>query len=175
MILGATSKCIPTCSASIGSIVRLLFSRRPYKNAKDSRNDDFVIVTKNGQVTQSLTKVNLYRAGVGQPQAADNANASGTTYCQQYAASGLFIAQNQALFTGGTSPAPAVANNLFTFLANRFATSFGPVPSLGCQTIFGLAASPVTQKMDRNGVVISATINTGVLQVSFNFLWTLAS
>jgi hypothetical protein len=58
--------------------------------------------------------------------AANNANASGTTYCQQYAASGIFIAQNQALFTGATSPAPAVANNLFTFMANRFATSFGP-------------------------------------------------
>jgi hypothetical protein len=80
----------------------------------------------NGAVTQSLTKTNLYRAGVGQPQAADSANASGTTYCQQYAQSALFIAENEALFTGQTSPAPAVANNLFTFLANRFATSFGP-------------------------------------------------
>lgn len=127
-----------------------------------------MVINNNGQITQSLTKVNLYRAGVGQPQAADNANASGTTYCQQYAASGLFIAANQALFQGGISPAPAVANNLFTFLANRFATSFGPVPSLGCQTIFGLNTSPVTQTMDGNGVVISATINTSVLQVSPN-------
>ena len=116
-------------------------------------------------MTQSLTKTNLYRAGVGQPQAADNANASGTTYCQQYAASGIFIAANQALFQGATSDAPATANNLFTFLANRFATSFGPIPSLGCQTIFGLATSPVTQKLDGNGVVISAPINTQVLQV----------
>jgi hypothetical protein len=90
-------------------------------------NDDFTVVAgDNGAVTQSLTKTNLYRAGVGQPQAADSANASGTTYCQQYAQSALFIAENEALFTGQTSPAPAVANNLFTFLANRFATSFGP-------------------------------------------------
>jgi len=90
-------------------------------------NDDFTVITgNNGAVTQSLAKTNLYRAGVGQPQAATAADASGTTYCQQYAASALFIAQNQALFTGTTSPAPAVANNLFTFLANRFATSFGP-------------------------------------------------
>jgi hypothetical protein len=70
---------------------------------------------------------------VGQPQAADSANASGTTYCQQYAQSALFIAENEALFTGTTSPAPAVANNLFTFLANRFATSFGPgIPHTYC-------------------------------------------
>jgi len=91
------------------------------------RNDDFTVVAgNNGAVTQSLTKTNLYRAGVGQPQAADSGNASGTTYCQQYAQSALFIAENEALFMGKTSPAPAVANNLFTFLANRFATSFGP-------------------------------------------------
>jgi hypothetical protein len=83
----------------------------------------------------------------------------------QYAASGLFIALNEKLFTGATSPAPDVSNNLFTFLANRFATSFGPVPSLGCVTIFGLADSPVNQTMDGNGVVIAATINTKVLQV----------
>jgi len=52
-------------------------------------------------------------------------------------------------------------------MANRFATSFGPVPSLGCQTIFGLATSPVSQTTDGNGVVISASIDTAILQVSF--------
>lgn len=89
-------------------------------------NDDFTVINNNGAITQSLAKFNLYQAGVGQPQAADNANASGTTYCQSYAQSGIFIALNEQLFTGTTSPAPAVANNLFTFMANRFATSFGP-------------------------------------------------
>jgi hypothetical protein len=148
----------------------LLSSRLLSQHVNISRNDDFTVINNNGQITQSLTKTNLYRAGVNQPQAADNANASGTTYCQQYAASGIFIAANQALFQDGTSPAPAVANNLFTFMANRFATSFGPVPSLGCQTIFGLDTSPVTQQMDGNGVVTSATINTSVLQVSPGFL-----
>lgn len=89
-------------------------------------NDDFAVINNKGAITQSLDKTNLYRAGVGQTQAASTADASGTTYCQNYAASALFIAQNQALFSKATSPAPAVANNLFTFLANRFATSFGP-------------------------------------------------
>jgi hypothetical protein len=138
---------------------------RPSSYDNDPRNDDFTVINDNGKVTQSLKKTNLYRAGVGQPQAANEANASGITYCQQYAASGIFIATNQALFQGAKSPVPGTANSLFTFLANRFATSFGPVPSLGCQTIFALKASPVTQKKDGKGVVISATINTAVLQV----------
>lgn len=131
----------------------------------ENRNDDFAVIAANGNVTQSLTKTNLYRAGVGQPPAADLANASAVTYCQRYAASGLFIAQNEALFTGATSPAPAASNNLFTFLANRFATSFGPVPSLGCVTFFGLTTSPVTQTTNGDCIVVAATINTTVLQV----------
>ncbi|CZR50853.1 uncharacterized protein PAC_00727 [Phialocephala subalpina] len=132
-------------------------------------NDDFTVINNNGAITQSLTKTNLYRAGVGQPQAADTANASGTTYCQQYAASGIFIALNQQLFTGTTSPAPAVANNLFTFMANRFATSFGPVPSLGCSTIFGVdIANIVKQTLNGNGVVVAATIDTATLQQILN-------
>lgn len=76
-----------------------------------------VLTNKKG--LQSLVKTNLYRAGVGQTQAANNAGADPTTYCKNYATSGLFIAQNQKLFTGATSPDPAAANNLFTFLANR--------------------------------------------------------
>ncbi|PMD51961.1 uncharacterized protein K444DRAFT_574847 [Hyaloscypha bicolor E] len=133
-------------------------------------NDDFTVIAgNNGAVTQSLAKTNLYRAGVGQPQAATAADASGTTYCQQYAASALFIAQNQALFTGTTSPAPAVANNLFTFLANRFATSFGPVPSLGCSTIFNVnITSLVQQTMNGNCVVVAAKINTAPFQQILN-------
>jgi hypothetical protein len=131
-----------------------------------NRNDDFTVIDGNGgNVTQSLIKTNLYRAGVGQPPAADLANASSITYCQRYAASGLFIALNEQLFSGATSPAPGASSNLFTFLANRFATSFGPVPSLGCQTIFGLADSPVNQTINGDCVVVAATINTQVLQV----------
>ncbi|RAO71874.1 uncharacterized protein BHQ10_007886 [Talaromyces amestolkiae] len=125
-------------------------------------NDDFTVINSNNQITQSLQKTNLYRAGVGQPLALNTANASGTTYCKQYASSGIFIAQNQALFTGQTSPATNVANNLFTFMAQRFSQSFGPVPALGCQTIFGVD-NPVTLTTDGNGIVTNAKINTAVL------------
>jgi hypothetical protein len=88
-------------------------------------NDPMVLV--NGQ--QSLQKVNLYRDGTGQPQA-DNNNASGLTYCQQIAQSGIFINDNQQLFANAGSPAAGMANNLFTFLAMRFSASFGPAPGV---------------------------------------------
>lgn len=131
-------------------------------------NDDFAVENDDGTVTQSLTKTNLYRAGVGQPQAADNANASGTTYCQRYAESGIFIASNEALFLKATSPAPGVANNLFTFMANRFATSFGPVPSLGCATIFGVNITNIVQQTVVDCIVTAATIDTAILSSILN-------
>ncbi|KAG8215106.1 hypothetical protein J3R82DRAFT_8557 [Butyriboletus roseoflavus] len=121
-------------------------------------NDPMVLV--NGQ--QSLQKVNLYRDGTGQPQA-DNNNASGLTYCQQFSQSGIFNNNNQQLFTNSGSPAPGMANNLFTFLAMRFSTAFGPTPGLGCTGLLNVA-NPVTLTMDGNGVVTAATINTQALQ-----------
>jgi hypothetical protein len=132
-------------------------------------NDPMVVIgDNNGNIQQSLQKVNLYRAAVGQPRANTIADASGTAYCKNFAISGIWIAQNQALFQGGMSPDPAAANNLYTFLAQRFAASFGPVPALGCQTIFGLQSSPVTMSTDTNGVVTAASINTNVLQQILN-------
>jgi hypothetical protein len=66
----------------------------------------------------------------------------------------LFLQNNQTLLATGTSPVPAVGNNLFTFLANRLNMSF---TNLNCQN-FGLA-NPVTVTLDGNGVAIAATIN----------------
>ncbi|KAI6001497.1 hypothetical protein EDC04DRAFT_2583938 [Pisolithus marmoratus] len=121
-------------------------------------NDPMVLV--DGK--ESLDKVNLYRAGVGQPTADQN-NASGTTYCQQFAQSGIFIASNEKTFTQATSPAADQATNLFTFLAMRFSASFGPAPGLGCVTLLNVD-NPVKLTMDGNGVVTAAVINTSVLQ-----------
>ncbi|KAI6104138.1 hypothetical protein F5141DRAFT_1127390 [Pisolithus sp. B1] len=118
-------------------------------------NDPMVLV--NG--TESLDKVNLYRLGVGQPTADQN-NASGTTYCHQFAQSGIFIASNEQTFAQVTSPAADQATNLFTFLAMRFSASFGPPPGLGCITLLNVN-NPVNLTMDGNGVVTAAVINTG--------------
>ena len=66
-----------------------------------------------------------------------------------------FLNANQTLLATGTSPVPAVGNNLFTFLANRLNMSF---TNLNCQN-FGLT-NPVTVTLDGNGVAIAATFNT---------------
>jgi len=66
----------------------------------------------------------------------------------------LFLQNNQTLLATGTSPVPAVGNNLFTFLANRLNMSF---TNLNCQN-FGLA-NPVTVTLDGNGVATAAAIN----------------
>ena len=121
-------------------------------------NDPMVLV--NGQ--QSLQKVNLYRVGVGQPQAATPRDADPKTYCLNILVAGIFIAQDMALFQGMTSPAPTVANNLYTFLAQRFATSIN-ADNLGCFALLNFQ-QPVTLTTDGNGIVTAATINTQVLQ-----------
>ncbi|KAF9237971.1 hypothetical protein BU15DRAFT_75581 [Melanogaster broomeanus] len=127
-------------------------------------NDPMVLI--NGQ--QSLQKVNLYRDGTGQPQANNN-NASGLTYCQQFTQSGLFINLNQKAFTNTSSPAADQATNLFTFLAMRFSMSFGPAPGLGCTQLLNID-NPVNLTTDGNDVVTAATINTQALQQIFSGL-----
>ena len=65
-----------------------------------------------------------------------------------------FLNANQTLLATGTSPVPAVGNNLLTFLANRLNMSF---TNLNCQN-FGLT-NPVTVTLDGNGVATAATFN----------------
>ncbi|KIJ07571.1 hypothetical protein PAXINDRAFT_158380, partial [Paxillus involutus ATCC 200175] len=113
----------PALSTNVGNELQSNFFPPASGPALVPLNDPMVLV--NGQ--QSLQKVNLYRDGTGQPQA-DNNNASGLTYCQQFAQSGLFISLNEQTFTNTGSPAADQATNLFTFLAMRFSASFGPVP-----------------------------------------------
>jgi hypothetical protein len=104
----------------------------------------------------SPQKTNRYRTSVDQPvitraQTADTPAA----YCENMVnVQSLFLQNNQALLATGTSPVPAVGNNLFTFMANRLNMSF---TNLNCQN-FGLA-NPVTVTLDGNGAAIAATIH----------------
>ncbi|WP_205863014.1 hypothetical protein [Planosporangium thailandense] len=110
-------------------------------------NDPMVLVNNR----TSLAKVNLYRAGVDMPPL-DQAGNLATTYCQNM----IDIQQkrlqaDRGLFSRVTSPDPAAANNLFSFLANRLDTSFA---NLGCRNLLRMN-SPVTL-IQRNGVVVDA-------------------
>ena len=122
-------------------------------------NDPMTLV--NGAFSQQ--KTNLYRASVDQPvvmraQTADTPAA----YCQNLVnVQSLFLQNNQTLLATGTSPVPAVGNNLFTFLANRLSMSF---TNLNCQN-FGLT-DPVTVTLDGNGAATAATINAAQLAVA---------
>lgn len=107
---------------------------------------------------QSLRKTNLYRLGADQPFARNTQQASGATYCQNLVNTGMpRIELDQTLTVNGTSPAPAAANSLFTFLAMRFNQSF---TNLNCGNLLNMA-NPVTLQTDGNGVVIGATFTNG--------------
>jgi len=115
-------------------------------------NDPMTLV--NGAFSQR--KTDRYRTSVDQPvvRAAQTADTP-AAYCQNMVnAASLFLKNNQTVLATGTSPVPAVGDNLFTFLANRLNMSF---TNLNCQN-FGLA-SPVTVTLDGNGVATAATIN----------------
>jgi hypothetical protein len=106
--------------------------------------------------TQSLAKTNLYRIGVDQMPAADIDQASGTTYCQNLLNTGLPRLKLDRPWTStATTPIAAVANSLFTFLAQRFQASYD---MLNCPQLLNMP-NPVTTQTDANGVVISATFN----------------
>ncbi len=114
------------------------------------------IAQANGALKQSLAKTNLYRVGVGQPSAANANDASGKTYCQNFLNTGIPRIQKDMPFTvNATSPVPAAANSLFTFLAMRANQSY---TNLNCQNLLNLP-NPITLTTDGNGVVVGATFN----------------
>ncbi len=105
-----------------------------------------------------LNKTNAYRRGVDQQPAASLNDASTTTYCTNLLKVGTARLQLDMQFTQNRpSPDAAAANSLFTFLAQRFSTSFGP-NGLNCTGLLNLQ-NPVTLTTDGNGVATAATIN----------------
>jgi hypothetical protein len=117
-------------------------------------NDPMVL---NGD-NQDVNKLNLYRVGVDQPKVANADAASGKRYCQNYATFGAQRIAADAPFTvNGASPDPAVGNNLFTFLAQRFVDSYG-ADNLKCNQLLG-KDSPITTTQNADGVAISAKLN----------------
>jgi hypothetical protein len=106
----------------------------------------------------NLNKLNAYRMGVDQPPVQNLAAASTRTYCTNL----LAIAPQRMLLDAGftriqPSVDPAVANSLFTFLAQRFVFAFEK-NGLNCVKLLD-QPDPVKVKTDDNGVAIDATIN----------------
>ena len=106
----------------------------------------------------NLEKINAYRSGVDQPQAQSLNDANTRIYCTNL----LAIAPSRMLLDARLTKVqppvdPAVANSLFTFLAQRFVFSYG-ANGLNCAKVLD-QPDPVSVKTDRNGVAIDATIN----------------
>ncbi len=117
-------------------------------------NDPMTTVGANN--TPSLAKTNLYRQGVDQIRAASSMEADGATYCTNLLQTGVpRLVLDKPMTVNAPSPDTGAANNLFTFLAQRFQASW---TNLNCQQLTG-TANPVTTQTDANGVVISATFN----------------
>jgi hypothetical protein len=105
----------------------------------------------------SLTKTNAYRAGCGQPAAGSVNQADGLTYCNNiYFTAPARLLKNEGPFTDLTSPDMNAASNLFAFLAQRFATTFGP-DGLGCLSLLNVPP-PVVPVMNMGGMFVGATI-----------------
>ncbi len=107
---------------------------------------------------RSLDKINAYRVGVDQLPIQSLNDANVRIYCTNL----LAIAPSRMLLdahlTKVQPPAdPAVANSLFTFLAQRFIFTYG-ANGLNCAKLLN-QPDPVSVKTDRNGVAIDATIN----------------
>jgi hypothetical protein len=165
LFLDPTLGCTPFMAPDLGNnnqpgtsqaLDELLAAKnQPAITALVPENDEMTL-DANGNF--DAAKTNMYRAEVGQvPINGQNNRAdSPAMYCQNMVnIQTSFLAANQTQLATGTSPVPAVGNNLFTFMANRLSMSF---TNLNCQN-FGLT-NPVTVTLDGNGVGVAATFNT---------------
>jgi len=116
-------------------------------------NDPMVVI--NNQ--PDLNKLNAYRQGVDQRRVQTLAATSTTTYCTNLLNIAPARLQLDAQLTkASTSPDPAAANSLFTFLAQRFVATYG-ADNLNCVELLN-TPDPVTVTYDANNVAIDATI-----------------
>lgn len=102
------------------------------------------------QGVPDIGKTNAYRAGVDQPRLPAGLPPAG--YCRALETiQGRRLQQDVNLLIGRPSPVPAMASNLFTFLASRLAQSFA---NLGCGN-YGLV-NDVTVSVNGTGAAVMA-------------------
>lgn len=117
-------------------------------------NDPMTLVNNKA----SLLKTNLYRAGVDQPMAFSQSQASGATYCQNMVNMAIpRLTLDQTAELNAASPDTGAANSLFTFLAQLLQASY---TNLNCQALLN-QPDPVTTQADANGVVTAASFTGG--------------
>ena len=149
--------------ATSQALDELLAARnQPENSALVPENDEMVLDT-GGQFDQA--KTDLYRSEIGQPPVGPQTDPSSSPqmFCQNLVnIQTPFIAANENLLAVAPSPVPTVGDTLYTFLANRLATSFN---NLNCKN-FGLA-NPVAVVVNGAGAATQATLNTAPQTASF--------
>src|SRR5437762_14391486 len=96
--------------------------------------------------------------GVDQPSVRDTDSGNTVTYCQNLLRIAPQRLVTDAPLTGAAnSPDPAAANSLFTFLAQRFQTTFEGPLGTGLQCA-AANHGPVQAQKNANGVAISPPI-----------------
>jgi hypothetical protein len=141
----------------------LLAARNQPKNAALVPENDEMVLDNGGQFDQA--KTDLYRSEIGQAPVSPQTDmaSSPQMFCQNLVnVQTPFIAANESLLAAGPSPVPTVGDTLYTFLANRLASSFD---NLNCKN-FGLA-NPVAVVTNGAGAATAATLNTAPQTASF--------
>ncbi|KAJ3128172.1 hypothetical protein HK101_005434, partial [Irineochytrium annulatum] len=140
-------------SVALNEIQASLLQQAPI--ALVSSMDPMVLTTADAAV--SLTKQNLYRAQVNQPQVANAAAATADhlAFCQNYVTVGAASIVTDSIQTfGATSPAADAGKDLYTFLGQRWMMGF---QGLTCDKILGIKNSPITANFDANMVCQNLT------------------
>ena len=112
-------------------------------------------------------KVNDYRRGVDQPVAETYYDIDTARYCRQMVRiAPQRMLNNKKALAAFYTPDAAAANNLYTFMAQRFVASY---QILDCQSLINIG-NPVSVTTNARGVAISAAIDSAALAKSIQRL-----
>jgi len=140
----------------------LAAKNQPQAAALIPENDEMVL-DNGGQ--WDLAKTDLYRAQIGQApvDSQTDASSSPAMFCQNMVnIQTPFIAANEKIFATWPSPVPTVGDTLYTFLANRLASSFD---NLNCAN-FGLHQTVMVVN-NGAGAATQATLSDDPQEASF--------
>ncbi|HEX4725231.1 MAG TPA: hypothetical protein VH333_22160 [Pseudonocardiaceae bacterium] len=103
----------------------------------------------------SIAKTNLYRSGVNMvPMTSTKSAPTPATYCTDTLTLGANrIVADRKLFTKAPSPDTGAANNLYTFMAQRWSAS---LTNLGCSDLIKVG-DPIRLVTNQDGVVVNAS------------------
>jgi hypothetical protein len=105
-------------------------------------------------------KVNAYRRGVDQPAADSYDDIDTARYCRQMVRiAPQRMLNNKKALSAFYTPDAGAANNLYTFMAQRFVASY---QILECENLIHIP-DPVSVTTNKDGVAVSAAVNTTAL------------